>query len=218
MERARYHMNRETNSEADESMEYDDANILLPWDNREKSGFTYSSRINYAGFTSVGDMREICNFCHALKWRKETDGMCCSNGKIVLPNFQDPPHLLKSLLNGDHPQSKHFLDNIHLYNCVFQMTSFGAKQITEGPFMPTFKVQGQVYHLIGSLLPENEPKFILYPITRNSLMLEITIFPSSMLSFWLNFKNCCITLTSTFVNSKLHWSQFHKAAMISKLL
>lgn len=26
--------------------------------------------------------------------------------------------------------------------------------------MPTFKVQGQVYHLIGSLLPENDPKFL----------------------------------------------------------
>nr|XP_036224337.1 uncharacterized protein LOC118681904 isoform X2 [Bactrocera oleae]XP_036226591.1 uncharacterized protein LOC118682310 isoform X3 [Bactrocera oleae] len=34
-----------------------------------------------------------------------------------------------------------------------KMTSFGAKEIREGNFMPTFKVQGQVYHLIGDLLP-----------------------------------------------------------------
>lgn len=40
------------------------------------------------------------------------------------------------------------------------MTSFGAKQITEAAFMPTFKVQGQVYHLIGSLLPTDEPRFL----------------------------------------------------------
>jgi hypothetical protein len=33
------------------------------------------------------------------------------------------------------------------------MTSFGAKQIVEEGFMPTFKVQGQVYHLYGSLIP-----------------------------------------------------------------
>lgn len=33
------------------------------------------------------------------------------------------------------------------------MTSFRAKEIREGNFMPTFKVQGQVYHLIGNLLP-----------------------------------------------------------------
>jgi len=33
------------------------------------------------------------------------------------------------------------------------MTSFGAKEIREGNFMPTFKIEGQIYHLIGSLLP-----------------------------------------------------------------
>ncbi|CAE1246573.1 unnamed protein product [Acanthosepion pharaonis] len=34
------------------------------------------------------------------------------------------------------------------------MTSFGAKSISEGGWMPTFKVQGQVYHLMGSLLAD----------------------------------------------------------------
>jgi len=34
------------------------------------------------------------------------------------------------------------------------MTSFGVyREIVEPGFMPTFKVQGQVHHLIGSLLP-----------------------------------------------------------------
>ena len=33
------------------------------------------------------------------------------------------------------------------------MTSFGDQIVSEGNFMPTFKVQGQVYHLLGSLLP-----------------------------------------------------------------
>lgn len=34
------------------------------------------------------------------------------------------------------------------------MTSFGAtNEICESGFMPTFKVQGQVYHRVGSLLP-----------------------------------------------------------------
>lgn len=94
-----------------------------------------------------------------MKWQKETNGMCCSSGKVHIEVLQNPPEMLKKLLNGDHPQSKHFLDNIRSYNNAFQMTSFGAKQVTEGPFMPTFKVQGQVYHLIGSLLPENEPKY-----------------------------------------------------------
>jgi hypothetical protein len=29
------------------------------------------------------------------------------------------------------------------------MTSFGANEIAEGNFMPSFKIQGQVHHLIG---------------------------------------------------------------------
>ncbi|XP_067933012.1 uncharacterized protein [Watersipora subatra] len=41
------------------------------------------------------------------------------------------------------------------------MTSFRAKTIDEPRFNPNFKVQGQVYHLIGSLLsiPEHERRF-----------------------------------------------------------
>jgi len=41
------------------------------------------------------------------------------------------------------------------------MTSFGTKEIREGNFMPNFKVQGQVYHLIGNLLPTEgvQPEF-----------------------------------------------------------
>lgn len=37
------------------------------------------------------------------------------------------------------------------YNSSFQVIPFGAKQI-EGDFMATFRVQGQVYRLIESLL------------------------------------------------------------------
>ncbi|KYO37758.1 hypothetical protein Y1Q_0022044 [Alligator mississippiensis] len=43
------------------------------------------------------------------------------------------------------------------------MTSFGTtKDIRESGYMPTFKVQGQVYHRIVSLmpLPNEEPKFL----------------------------------------------------------
>ncbi|XP_045511060.1 uncharacterized protein LOC123705982 [Colias croceus] len=132
----------------------------LPWANKEKSGYSYSPRIDYSEFAIIGGMVVCCAFCNAFKWQKEPNGICCSGGKVLIENFHDPPDIMKALLNGEHPQSKHFLDNSRLYNSAFQMTSFGAKQITEGPFMPTFKVQGQVYHLIGSLLPQNEPKFL----------------------------------------------------------
>lgn len=58
-------------------------------------------------------------------------------------------------MNGTHLQSKEFLNNIRKYNSSFQMTSFGTSvpiSKTSG-FMPTFKIQGQIYHKVGSLLP-----------------------------------------------------------------
>ncbi|GBN30735.1 hypothetical protein AVEN_154528-1 [Araneus ventricosus] len=42
------------------------------------------------------------------------------------------------------------------------MTSFGEKTIAEEGFMPTFKVQGQIYHTAGSVLPlpNEDSKFL----------------------------------------------------------
>ncbi|CAE1308424.1 unnamed protein product [Acanthosepion pharaonis] len=70
----------------------------------------------------------------------------------------EPPQPLRDLLLGTTSKSTHFLEAIRKYKCCFQMTSFGAKAISEAGWMPTFKVQGQVYHLIGSLLAhQGEP-------------------------------------------------------------
>ena len=99
-------------------------------------------------------MSKVCNYCRAKKWDNEPPGVCCSNGKVQLATFQEPPQPLKNLLTGSTSDSKHFLQHIQKYNSAFQMTSFGAKFVTQGVFIPTFKVQGQVYHRNGSLLPE----------------------------------------------------------------
>ncbi|XP_054720603.1 uncharacterized protein LOC129230227 [Uloborus diversus] len=101
-------------------------------------------------------MDNKCPVCHAKKFKRESPGLCCSGGKVQLPPLPPPPEPLYSLLMGHHPDHRHFIDRIRQYNGCFQMTSFGAKQIKETGFMPTFKVQGQVYHLCGSLLPETE--------------------------------------------------------------
>ena len=64
--------------------------------------------------------------------------MCCSNDMVKLPSFQPPPEPLESLMSETTPTSKHFLEK------------------------PTFKVQGQVYHRVGFLLPPSneEPKIL----------------------------------------------------------
>lgn len=79
--------------------------------------------------------------------------MCCIGGKVHLASLKPLPEPHFSLIMNYHPEHNHFMDCIRKYNECFQMTSFGANQIKENGFMPTFKVQGQVYHLLGSLLP-----------------------------------------------------------------
>jgi hypothetical protein len=50
---------------------------------------------------------------------------------------------------------------IRMFNSVFQMTSFGATKIHEN-FVPTFKVQGEVYHwlvLYDPVIQKNQSLF-----------------------------------------------------------
>ncbi|XP_049315830.1 uncharacterized protein LOC125779235 [Bactrocera dorsalis] len=112
-------------------------------------------------------MDKLCPYCHALKFRNETPGMCCASGKVLLPPLPTPPEPLISLLAGDSDNSKIFLRKIRKFNSCFQMTSFGATKICDlasdgRNSKPTFKIQGQVYHKIGSLMPmpDDNPKYL----------------------------------------------------------
>ncbi|XP_029657261.1 uncharacterized protein LOC115231357 [Octopus sinensis] len=117
-----------------------------------------------------------CQFCNAKKWAGEPPAMCCLNGKVSLPPLRELPDPLKELLTGSTSRSSKFLQLIRKYNCAFQMTSFGANVVRETGWMPTFKVQGQVYHLIGSLQPlQNcKPSFLqIYFITNYNRQLDL---------------------------------------------
>ncbi|UYV60631.1 hypothetical protein LAZ67_1001719 [Cordylochernes scorpioides] len=133
------------------------------WTHKPFSGLHYA-HIDYKADSSVyiGQMSRVCQFCSALRFKDEPFGLCCKQGRVSLPAIESPPEPIFSLLSGQHPLSKSFLLHIRRYNSIFQMTSFGARQVVEQGYMPTFKFQGQVYHVIGSLLPEpdSEQKFL----------------------------------------------------------
>lgn len=134
--------------------------------------FQYDPTADYCAHPNVqiGDMDKVCAHCKALKYKNEAPGLCCVNGKVKLPEIEPPPEPLLTLVSGVSPQSKHFLKNIRKYNICFQMTSFGADNIITDHFMPTFKVQGQIYHSAGSLLPipEEQHKFLQIYFLGNS--------------------------------------------------
>ncbi|CAE1310394.1 unnamed protein product [Acanthosepion pharaonis] len=100
-------------------------------------------------------MSVVCGHCNAKRNGLESLQVCVvQTVRYSCHLFQELPAPLKALLEGSSPDSKHFLAKIRQYNCAFQMTSFGGNAFREVGWNPTFKVQGQVYHRIGSLLPE----------------------------------------------------------------
>ncbi|XP_055910503.1 uncharacterized protein LOC129944866 [Eupeodes corollae] len=124
--------------------------------------FEYDPAIQYYAHLKVviGAMDKECPHCKALKFKNETPGMCCSSGKVQLPAIETPPEPLNGLLIGTDPDSNLFLKSIRKFNSCFQMTSFGATEIVKNipinngqQFNSTFKIKGQIYHKMGSLLP-----------------------------------------------------------------
>lgn len=123
------------------------------------AAFNYKQEIEYSEIPEIyiGLMIIMCVHCKALRYEKEAPGICCLSGKINLPPIQNPPEFLIRYTSGDTKESINFLKNIRKYNSCFQMTSFGATKIVNNDnYLPTFKIQGQIYHTIGSLLPQNQ--------------------------------------------------------------
>ena len=116
---------------------------------------------NFSYTTHVGTLSVECTHCGALKFPQETESFCCPKGNVQLEPFPQPHPFLQHLYEGTGSNSKHFLTNIRKYNSAFQMTSFGCNEITMPGFNPSFTVQGQVYHCMGSMVPSSgeSPKF-----------------------------------------------------------
>ena len=114
-----------------------------------------------------------CAHCDTLHWIEERNTSsprtrpnftaCCSCGKVSFPPLAQPPSPLRYLLEGQTPKAKHFRNQIQKYNNAFTFTSVGAKidQSMAPGRVYMFRLQGELHHCIGSLLPsEGEtPKF-----------------------------------------------------------
>ncbi|KAF8083899.1 hypothetical protein N665_0746s0001 [Sinapis alba] len=94
------------------------------------------------------------------KSKNPTFSLCCLQGQVQIPLLRDPPIVLKRLMEGDDKLSKHFQNNMRPYNMVFSFTSLGGKverSVQKGLGPSMFQLQGENYHLMGSLQP-NEGK------------------------------------------------------------
>ncbi|XP_076951288.1 uncharacterized protein LOC143624563 [Bidens hawaiensis] len=117
----------------------------------------------------------MCGVCKALLWDLETNkgktnngvtsySLCCSTGDVQLPDIKPPPMSYMNLFLGHDSTSKYFLQNIRRYNSMFSFTSLGGKidnSINRGNAPYTFRLGGENYHSLGSLLPmpDAKPRF-----------------------------------------------------------
>ena len=117
---------------------------------------------------NFGPPTHVCEHCGAQLWYEERTlkskkprnpkfRLCCSDGIVHLPLLKDPPPFLARLLglNGGSRSSK-FRVGIRVYNSLFAFTSLGGKvdySVNRGSAPYVFRLNGQNYHKIGSLLP-----------------------------------------------------------------
>ncbi|KAG2209025.1 hypothetical protein INT45_002605, partial [Circinella minor] len=124
---------------------------------------------------SLGLMNVEYNSCHARLFiqertsrsslRNPTFNLCCQEGAVELPQLNPTPPEVSQLLHGSDAAAIHFRTNIRAYNNALSFTSLGVN-INEtvansrgGAY--NFRIYGNVYHRIGSLLPaeDNRPAF-----------------------------------------------------------
>ena len=119
---------------------------------------------------NVGRMTHQCTACGALMFKdehsknslrdgsKQTFSLCCAHGNVEIPPVKEPPDMLKALLTGRTQRYRDFRTNIRAYNSslAFASMCLTGKEYnfkTNGPYC--YRINGQVYHKVSQMLPEN---------------------------------------------------------------
>ncbi|XP_022041031.1 uncharacterized protein LOC110943602 [Helianthus annuus] len=126
-------------------------------------------------YLNHGDQVITCEVCYAKLWDAEKGSgrkeggkichmLCCGYAKVVLPDYKSATPYYKSLFMSNDNESRQFLKNIRCYNSMFAFTSMGGKvdhTVNTGNAPFCYRISGENYHAIGSLVPENggKPKF-----------------------------------------------------------
>ena len=110
---------------------------------------------------SIGNMDLECQECGAFKFKGETDGSCCSNGKVNLTPFPKPPDALMDLWIGSDDKSKLLRKFSRELNNAVCLSSIQVQEKRFTGFNPSVIFQGKLHHRAGSLIPADgqAPKF-----------------------------------------------------------
>ena len=102
-----------------------------------------------------------CAHCQAYRWAGERNSLCCCKGKVNLDPLPEPPSEVVLLFNASSQSGSTLLEHIRAYNNALALASLGCNEVCMQGFSPNFKIQGKLFHRIGSLLPAEKqtPKF-----------------------------------------------------------
>ncbi|GKD37437.1 hypothetical protein Tco_1257644 [Tanacetum coccineum] len=114
-------------------------------------------------YHNLGAPTYQCRGCNATMWYEERNNkgnkaanptflLCCQQGKVLLPRFNETPKPLNRLRDYSQSATSRFRDQIRIYNDMFCFTSFGAwidHLINVGKGLYTFHINGQNYYRIG---------------------------------------------------------------------
>ena len=102
---------------------------------------------------AIGRMDVRCQHCGAFKFRRESEGFCCSSGKVVTAPFPKPPGKLSELWKSNGAEGKLLKKYSRELNNAVALSSIKVTEKTFTGFTPSVIFQGQLKHLAGSLLP-----------------------------------------------------------------
>ena len=70
---------------------------------------------------------EPCAHCGARLFAKESRGVCCKNGKAILPPLPALPQALENLYSSSEPSAKKFRKESRAYNCKCNFASLNVE-------------------------------------------------------------------------------------------
>lgn len=125
--------------------------------------------VSITAYIDEGNPTFKCEYCKAKMWYGERIdrktrtkknpifSLCCGQGQVKLPMLRESPLVIKELLYGKDEKSRYYQKNLRALNMLFSFTSLGGKVDRSSPNgvgPKTFTLQGENYHLMGSMKPD----------------------------------------------------------------
>ena len=100
---------------------------------------------------AIGTLKISCKFCNALKFKGETNSVCCLGGKISLDLFPKPFSFIQNLLEKSDQETKLIRKYLRAINNAVCLSSLRVNERRTRGFNPSVIFEGKVHHLIGPI-------------------------------------------------------------------